>query len=138
MPSMTDTEISDFLSVTRYGVLSYLTDSNCPVSVPVWFDWDGTKVDMFTHVSTPKMRNLRRDPRVSLLVTNFPSEQETWVRFEGSVRFVPDGLEVAERVLDRYYPEGDARRPVIEEWRRSPDDWPKMELLPRRVVSHRE
>lgn len=138
MPRMTDAERDEFLSTTRYAILTHHNDNGEPIAVPVWFGWDGTTVEMFTHVSTPKMRNLERHPQASVLVTNFPPEQETWVRFEGKIAFGPGGLDVAERLLDRYWPEGDPRRSQFEDWRQSPDDWPKMELVPTRVVTHRE
>ncbi len=138
MTQLTTEQRDEFLAATRYAVLVHSGADGHPIAVPVWYDWDGKTVSMFTHVSTPKMRNLEADPRASVLVTNFPNEQETWVRFEGAVTFGPGGLEMAEGVLDRYWPEGDPRRPQFEGWRSAPDDWPKMELVPERIVTHRE
>jgi nitroimidazol reductase NimA-like FMN-containing flavoprotein (pyridoxamine 5'-phosphate oxidase superfamily) len=138
MASLSDAERDAFLSAPRYAILIHHNADVHPIAVPVWYDWDGEKVSMFTHVSTPKMRNLKADPRSSVLVTNFPQEEETWVRFEGEVTFGPGGLEMAERVLDRYWPQGDPRRPIFESWKAAPDDWPMMELVPQRIVTHRE
>ena len=138
MPALTDADRDEFLAATRYAILTHHDDSGLPVAVPVWYDWNGETVEMFTHVSTPKMRQLQVAPRASVLVTNFPPEQETWIRFEGEITFGPGGLELAERVLDRYWPEGDPRRAVFESWRTQPDDWPKMVLAPKRIRTHRE
>jgi PPOX class probable F420-dependent enzyme len=138
MAGLSDSERDDFLAAARYAILVHHNEDGHPIAVPVWYEWDGEKVAMFTHVSTPKMKNLERDPRASVLVTNFPNEQETWVRFEGRITFGPGGLEMAERVLDRYWPEGDPRRPMFEAWKQAPDDWPTMEMVPDRIVTHRE
>lgn len=138
MPPLTDTERDEFLAAPRYAILVHHNAGGHPIAVPVWYDWTGDVVEMFTHAPTPKKRNLERDARASVLVTNFPAEQETWVRFEGEVTFGPDGLEVAERVLNRYWPEGDPRRTAFDTWRQVPGDWPRMVLAPRRIVTHRE
>lgn len=138
MAEMSNAQRDEFLSATRYAILTHHDANGAPISVPVWYGWDGRTVEMFTHVSTPKMRHLQSDARAAVLITNFPHERETWIRFEGEVTFGPGGLEIAERLLDRYWPEGDPRRAMMDEWRQHPDEWPKMGLVPRRIVTHRE
>jgi PPOX class probable F420-dependent enzyme len=136
MPKMTDARRDVFLAARRYGILSTIHHDGLPASVPVWYGWDGRAVSMFSHSSSPKVRNLRRDPRATLLVTNFPDEKEAWVRFQGDVALKPGGLDSAERELDRYYPPGDSRRAAIEEWRKTPGDWLILELVPKSIRSY--
>jgi PPOX class probable F420-dependent enzyme len=138
MPHMTDAERDAFLAGRRYGILSTLDNDGSPVSVPVWYWWDGRILRLFTHTSTPKVKYLRRDPRASLLVTNFPDEAEAWVRFDGEIVMKPGGLTVAEEVLDRYYPEGDRRRGAIEEWHKEPDNWIILEMTALTLRTYRD
>lgn len=42
-----------------------------PVPIPIWFYWDGDTVLMYSQPDTPKLRNIRNNPNVSL---NFDSD----------------------------------------------------------------
>ena len=136
MPAMTDAQRDEFLAARRYAILSTLRTDGLPASVPVWYGWAGHLVSAFSHSSSPKVRNLRRDPRATLLVTNFPDELEAWVRFEGKISLKPGGLALAERLLDRYYLAGDPRQSAIEDWRQMPGDWLILELVPDTIRTH--
>jgi PPOX class probable F420-dependent enzyme len=136
MPEMTDAQRDDFLAARRYAILSTLRADGLPASVPVWYGWDGRAVSVFSHSFSPKVRNVQRDPRATILVTNFPDELEAWVRFEGDVSLKPGGLALAERLLDRYYLAGDHRRGAIEDWRKMPGDWLILELAPKTIRTH--
>lgn len=128
-----------FLAGRRYGVLSTLDARGAPVSVPVWYEWDGASARMFTHARSAKMARLARDQRASLLVANHPDEKETWVLLEGRITVREEGgLELAERLLPRYYLEGDPRRAALDEWRRMEADWRLLELSPEKIRSYRD
>ncbi|MEO6197274.1 MAG: pyridoxamine 5'-phosphate oxidase family protein [Dehalococcoidia bacterium] len=133
---MTESQREEFLGERRYGILTTLRHDGRPVSLPVWFDWDGQKVSIFAHHESAKIRRLRRDPRASLLAANFPGEQESWVAFDGSITIKPGGLDVAERLTPRYYLPDDPRRKELDEWRKTPDDWLTLELLPEAIRTH--
>ena len=47
MPHMSDAERDAFLSGRRYGILTTLRADGAPVSVPVWYEWDGAALRMF-------------------------------------------------------------------------------------------
>ena len=85
MGTMNDDQRKDFLAEPRYGILNTTRSDGLPIGVPVWFDWNGETVRMFTSVVSPKIKRLQADPRASLLVVNYLSEQEAWVSFDGSV-----------------------------------------------------
>ena len=76
MGSMTDQACQDFLSETRLGILTNLTESGAPVAVPVWYEWDGERARIFTGRESAKVRRLQRDPRASLLVARPLGEPE--------------------------------------------------------------
>ena len=97
MAKMNDEVRERFLAEPRYGILNTLRSDGLPIGVPVWFDWDGETVRMFTSVLSPKIKRIQADPRASLLVVNHPTEEEAWVSFDGPVSIHEEGgFELAE------------------------------------------
>jgi PPOX class probable F420-dependent enzyme len=136
---MTDAQRDAFLAERRYGILTTLRRDGIPISLPVWFQWDGATLRMFCHEASGKLKRLRRDPRATVLVVNHPDEPENWVSFDGRIIVrEAGGLELAERVFDRYYPPGDGRRSVLEPWRKMKDQWRLLELTPDAIRVHEE
>jgi PPOX class probable F420-dependent enzyme len=130
---MTDAEREAFLKPARLGVLATLRRDGSPVAVPIWFEWDGRAVRMFTSVSSAKVRRLERDPRASLLVANSIGEKEAWVAFDGQMKIERDGgYELAEKLAQRYW--GDVSQPerkqTMDEWRELAGTWRVLELVP--------
>jgi PPOX class probable F420-dependent enzyme len=131
---MSDTQRDEFLADRRYAILTTLRADGAPVSVPVWYEWDGTTLRMFCHKASGKMKRLTQEARASVLVVNHPDEPENWVAFDGRITIWEEGgLELAERVFDFYYPPGDERRSELESWRKMKDDWRLLELTPESV-----
>ena len=98
----TDAAMDAFLTKPRYGILATNREDGSPIAVPVWFEWDGSIVRMFSSASSPKVRRLQQDARASLLVTNDIDEQEAWIAFDGTIVISGDGLiELAERLSPR-------------------------------------
>lgn len=95
--------IDAFLADLRLGVLSMLQRSGAPAAVPLWYGWNGVRIEMFSERRAVKVRRLERDPRASLLITNIPPEAARWVALEGYVEVRPEhGQETAERLTRRY------------------------------------
>jgi PPOX class probable F420-dependent enzyme len=139
MPKMSDTERDAFLAERRYGILTTLRANGAPVSLPVWYEWDGSTLRMFCHQASGKLKRLRSDSRATVLVVNNPDEPENWVAFDGRIStHEAGGLEVAERVFDHYYPEGDERRSVLESWQKMKGEWRLLELKPEAIRLHDE
>lgn len=139
MPPMTNAQRDAFLSERRYGILTTLRATGAPVSLPVWYEWDGATLGMFCHEASGKLKRLKRDSRATVLVVNNPNEAENWVAFDGRITVRDEGgLELAERVFDRYYPPGDERRSVLESWRSMGDEWRLLELTPDSIRIHEE
>jgi PPOX class probable F420-dependent enzyme len=136
---MTDAQRDAFLAERRYGTLSTLSASGAPVSLPVWYEWDGTTLRMFCHEASGKLKRLKRDARATVLVVNHPNEPENWVAFDGRITARDEGgLELAERVFDHYYPPGDERRSALDSWREMRDEWRLLELTPDSIRFHDE
>jgi PPOX class probable F420-dependent enzyme len=136
---MTDAQRDAFLSDRRYAILTTLRMDGTPVSVPVWYEWDGQVLRMFAYETSGKLKRLQDDPRATVLVANHPGEIEKWVSFDGRVTVHREGgIEMAERVFDLYYPAGDERRAALESWREVSDKWRLLELKPDAIRSHLE
>jgi len=135
MSAMTGAEREAFLAKPRLGMLATLAADGAPVTVPVWFEWDGEAARVFTGAATGKARRIERDARASLLVPNNVGEPEAWVAFEGDVAIVADGaIELAERLAHRYWDMNDeAHRAELESWRKAAAHLRVLVLTPRRI-----
>jgi PPOX class probable F420-dependent enzyme len=66
---MTDAEIRDFLRTQKTIILNSIGPDGVPHPMPMWFVADDDLVvSLATFRGTQKIKNLQRDPRVSLLV----------------------------------------------------------------------
>ena len=139
MPAMTPAERDAFLASVRLGILSTLRHDGSPVTVPVWFEWDGAAVRCFTSAGSGKVRRLQRDPRASLLVVNHLQEPEAWVAFDGTVSIRREGaFELAERLAQRYWDLADpAHRAELDTWRKAATALRVLELIPAQVRTSR-
>ena len=125
-----------FLEPPRLGILSSNRKDGSAISVPVWFDWDGTTVHMFAANSSPKVRRLQNDPRASLLVVNNLDEPEGWVAFDGEVEIGPGDFSLVEKLAARYWDLNDpARAKTLEEWRGGQAFFCFLTLTPKRIRS---
>jgi PPOX class probable F420-dependent enzyme len=136
MADMDTAEIEAFLAETRLGMLTTLRGDGSPVTVPIWFEWDGEAAHMFSGWRASKMRRLERDPRATLLVPNHVTETERWVAFDGEVSILEGGFDVAERMAHRYWDLSDTgRREELESWRKIAPYLRLLVLRPSRVRS---
>ncbi len=132
--TMTDEQRDAFLRETRIGTLCTLNDDGSPNALPLWYDWDGSTVRMFSKRETGKVRRLVRDGRACLSVADPVGVTEAWVTVEGTVAVLDEGgKELAIKLAGRYY-EGEQRDDTIATWSAS-DDWVLLELTPTRVRS---
>lgn len=66
--AMTPTRIEALLTEPRNIVVAAIRRDGRPQMTPTWFHWDGSRFFVSTTKTTAKYRNLRRDPRVQLLI----------------------------------------------------------------------
>ena len=134
-------ERDDFLAGRRLAVLSANGRSGYPVSVPLWYGWDGTTLRMFSLGNAGKIDRLRQDPRASVLVSNVFGEPVRWVAFEGKVTIHPDrGLTAAEDLLVRYVDDIDSSfgRSALKLFRSVGPLLVELRLVPKRIRSYAE
>ena len=128
----------EFLSHPKIAVLSTSVPDGAPLSVPIWFEWDGERARFFSSVSSPKMRRIEANPLVSLLVANPAGEPERWVLIEGTVEVSSDGaFDLAERLAHRYWDMANAgHAQTVQDWRDGADGLRLVEIVPSRIRSY--
>ena len=133
-------EIDAFLEEPRLAILMYQGSGPAPTGVPVWFDWDGQTLRLFAGRTSPKVKRMKADPNISVLVTNKVGEPEAWVAFDGMAKiadFDPDDWSaLLDRTAPRYWDLTDADyAKVIEDWRAAPEAFVSIELQPDKIRS---
>ncbi len=103
---MTEAERRDFVRAARTVILCSIAKDGAPHPMPMWFgvEDDGT-IAMTTFSKSQKVRNLERDPRVSLLIEDGEDYAKLrGVVFYGKAQLSQDKkavLDVLERVATR-------------------------------------
>ncbi len=134
-PFRNEAHRDEFLAKPRLAILITNDAPGAPIGVPVWFEWTGTKVQMFAGKETPKIDRIKRDARASVLVTNAVGEPEAWVAFDGLIDLNDDGgIELATRLADQYWNMDDERlRSVLTSWQQAPDEFCLLTLRPEKI-----
>jgi PPOX class probable F420-dependent enzyme len=111
-----DTRARQLIDGRNLAVLTTLDAGGAPQSSVVFVGRDGDTVLFSTITGRAKTRNMRRDPRVSLLVLD--STDGHWVQVRGRVEITPDpGKALLAAMYDKYLgtapPAEDAQRLVV-------------------------
>lgn len=114
---MTPVEVRSFLEGSKTAVLCSVGPDGVPHPMPMWYALDAAgAVLMTTFAKSQKVLNLRRDPRVSLLVEDGQSYQELrGVVLYGKAEIEPETervLDVLTQVSSRYAGGGGAGAPA--------------------------
>lgn len=92
----------DLLTRPVHGVLTTMLPSGQPQSSLVWVDYDGACAVVNTTLERRKGRNLRTDPKLSLLVVD-PDDTGRFIQIRGDVEIVTDGAVEHLDALTRKY-----------------------------------
>lgn len=92
MATLDREEIEEFLSQPRTSHLVTLRPSGTPHVAPVWFLWDDGRALVMADAAAVKVRNIRRNPAVSLCVST-PDHPYSFVTIEGRADITSEGLE---------------------------------------------
>jgi hypothetical protein len=109
-PTLTEEDLH-FLRRPLYGFLSVAVGPTPPQPRPVWFEADHTAIQIFTAPDAVKLRQLRVDPRASLVVAAPVGERERWLSVAGAVTLHDDGVhDLVRRLAARYWDLDDPAR----------------------------
>lgn len=103
IPDSVPEEFHPLLASTAVAFVSTLGRGGEPQTTPLWFLFRDGRVHVSLVEGRQKLRNLRRDPRISLVVVD-PARPTTYVELRGRVdELVPDpGLELERAVAEKY------------------------------------
>jgi PPOX class probable F420-dependent enzyme len=80
------------LTDKNLAAVATIREDGTPQVTPTWVDWDGEHVLVNTAEGRAKPRNIRRDPRVSVLVMD-PDDPYNWVSVTGTAELTHEGAE---------------------------------------------
>jgi len=129
---LTDPTARELLESRELARLGYAGPDESPRVVPIGFVQQGIEIIVYSEPSTPKVKALRRDPRVALTIDvaglrrdQLAAEVPRWVR-SGGAHSVPNWPGTDE---PRYVQEA-RRSPVEREWQDRPDYGDLIRYLP--------
>ena len=121
---LADARIQGFLATKEVAVLATLQADGAPLAMPMWFLHGPTSLTMISVADTQKVRNLRRDPRVSVVAEAVSGSGEIrGVIVQGRIEFLSDGPE-RRALIDRFH----------EKYRRLEKLWSGKAMPPNRVM----
>lgn len=103
-----DDRIQRFLASEQVAVLATVQGDGAPLAMPMWFLADGDGITMISVDGLQKVRNLRRDPRVCVVVDQGTRGPIRGVIVQGRAAFLgpsPERDALVERLLARYHPD---------------------------------
>ena len=119
-----DARIQGFLATKEVAILATLQADGAPLAMPMWFLHAPSGLTMISVVDTQKVRNLRRDPRVSVVAEAVSGSGEIrGVVVQGRVEFLDDGPE-RRALIARFH----------EKYRRLEKLWGGKAMPPNRVM----
>src|SRR5262245_10205810 len=68
MPAMNQAQIDAFLAPSRHAIVATNTPDGGPQLSPVWYIYENQHLYISAGVNAVKVRNLRRDPRVTVCI----------------------------------------------------------------------
>jgi PPOX class probable F420-dependent enzyme len=103
MPGTIPNTHLDLFQSPVHGVLTTLMPDGTPQASIIWVDYDGECVLINTTLERQKGRNMRENPKVTILVID-PNDSGRWVEVRGQVREITaEGAEAhADKLTQRY------------------------------------
>jgi PPOX class probable F420-dependent enzyme len=103
MPKLSD-DVRALFEAPNFGHVATVMPDGSPHTVPVWVGLEGERVAFFTQEASQKAKNLGRDPRCAISITDQENPYRS-ARVRGRVveRLTGDeALEVMDRISRRY------------------------------------
>jgi len=95
--------IQGFLATKEVVVLATVQADGAPLAMPMWFLHAPESLTMISVADTQKVRNLRRDARVSVVAEDVAAGGEVrGVTVQGRAEFLDDGAE-RRALIDRFH-----------------------------------
>jgi PPOX class probable F420-dependent enzyme len=99
---LTPEQLKEFLAEPRNAILSTINKDGSPQLTPVGFYWDGEAFYVTTIKETVKYQNLRRDPRLTLIVDQ--GDDYRTVIVKGQAQIQEDNIwPTISKILEKYF-----------------------------------
>ncbi|HEY3560439.1 MAG TPA: PPOX class F420-dependent oxidoreductase [Kribbella sp.] len=96
-------EFNDLLSSTAVAMVGTIGKRGEPQVTPLWFLWDGERVRFSLVEGRQKLRNLRRNPLISVVIVD-PARPTYYLELRGRIDdLVPDPELALEQAVARKY-----------------------------------
>lgn len=132
-------EITAYLGDAKTVIVGSNGPRGVPHLVPLWFVMRGEEIWGWTFAKSQKVKNLERDPRVSLLVEDGANyDQLRGVMIECDVELPRDAATVRQIGVDLFTKYGDGNRPAEPVIQMIEAQTPKrvgLRFIPRRYIS---
>lgn len=103
---MTPGELDEFLTTQRTCRVATVSTGGAPHVSALWFVWDGTSLWLYSVVRSKRWADLRRDPRVAVVVdTGEEYGQLRGVELSGTAEFVGEAPRVGDLRAELDVPE---------------------------------
>jgi PPOX class probable F420-dependent enzyme len=125
-----DSKAEEFLKGKHFGKFATLRKDGSPHVTPIWYMYEGGKLIVNTTTERVKFKNVKRDPRVALLVDDgYP-----YVMVEGRARIAEerDPKKDIETLAIRYTGEERGRKAARDRYWKQ--ERVSIEIVPERVV----
>jgi PPOX class probable F420-dependent enzyme len=80
---------ADLLEAAGFAHVATVGPHGEPQSTPVWYDWDGTHVKFSQTKTRQKYRNVEREPRIALSITD-PQNPYRYLEVRGKVEGIDE------------------------------------------------
>jgi PPOX class probable F420-dependent enzyme len=113
-------ELDDFLAAPKVAILATLYADGSTLLAPVWHEWSDGGFTIVIDGNDPKIRNLRRDPRASVVVAE-DEPPYRGIEVRGEAKFLDTTARpILRRLAERYLGDRDANA-YLERM----GDWPE-------------
>jgi PPOX class probable F420-dependent enzyme len=106
MSEMIEDDLEAFMREPVLARVATVRPDGSPHVVPVWFEWDGKSLRFEAQARSRKARNLRHDPRMSVVIDfTYGGLQYRAVVLEGTAEIIDDRnsvVPIVERIFLRY------------------------------------
>ena len=105
--ALDDPKVQRFLATKTVAVLATVQPDGAPLAMAMWFLHDPASLTMISVANLQKVRNLRRDPRVSVVMEAADDAGIRGVTIQGRAEFLDDTPErraLVDRFLKKYDP----------------------------------
>jgi PPOX class probable F420-dependent enzyme len=129
-----DAHVQQLLERKRVVVLATIQPDGAPLGTAMWFLHDADALTMISVTNTQKVKNLRRDPRVSVVAETGAGNDLVGITIQGRAEFLDESAQrrsLVEHLLAKYHPHLESR------WkgRAMPHDRVMFRIVPTRVTS---